>query len=192
MPVSSYVHKSYFPFSTKTTPICNPESLCLPKITTLSSKEGFHESIYNGVAILFLRHFANCSLTIKRFTANAHYLGVKKIFVLGSCNVIPVLSAVDIPVKYLELVDRRVFLDLLAMSFIFVTPFKREGLGLSALEAMLHGNVILCPRSGSYVEYVPLINYQFLAEPRVERPDINPQLFSAMSQNFSIAHQYLS
>jgi hypothetical protein len=190
--VSSYVKKSYFLSGPRVTSITNAGFLCLPTITIPSSQDGTYESIHNGVAIVFIRPFANCSTTINKFTTNAANLGVKKIFVVGTHSALPSLSAVNLPVDYLGIVQRQSFLDLLLTSFIFVTPFKREGLGLSTLEAMLRGNVIIAPRCGSYVEYIPHVNHQFLSDCGKVLPDITHQLVSAISENYIVANQYLS
>lgn len=68
----------------------------------------------------------------------------------------PLISFSD----YQKKIDQREFHEILIRTIFFISPFRKEGFGLSLFEAMCAGCICLTPYSGGPKEWLPLENFK--------------------------------
>jgi len=163
-PVSSYVSISYCikPPRNSANLLLKSYFATLPPSSLKLEHEEYHQKLDQRSAILFLRSFHNDArllASLPRFCAN---LQVSRLTIIGATAAFKLPTDLKCTTKMVGLLSPDEFRALLRSSFLLVSPFTREGYGLSVFEAMILGNIVFVPHRGSYAETVYADNFELM------------------------------
>jgi len=115
------------------------------------------------VATIFLRPYGNDRKVLQIISSVLKAYHIKYCYIIGSQSQFLNIDGSCLKIYRYPILSRKLFLKLLSFSRLFISPFSREGFGLSVMEAMLYGNLVLCSLKGSYSEIVPRENFNLFS-----------------------------